>query len=616
MKFLICTLAILFSFEVQAQSPVVQGEFIVKMKPQAGATSNSRLSKGLSIVAKLGSSITVKQAFWGSTMLHVKSESQASIDSLRTNPDVEYVEPNYILSVDPVDVQAMGVPPSGSDAYDQSNSAVKVTEAWAIEKPYNQGTKTLVAIIDTGLDTNHGLFKDSNAVWENAAEKNGIPGVDDDGNGYIDDVNGWNFVAGNSNVFDDDEHGTHVAGIILGVGQDVLQYPVRESKVKIMALKFLDSHGSGTTANAVSAIYYAVNMGARVINNSWGGSSYSRSLHDAYTYAHTHGIFIASAAGNSGTNNDTAPMYPGSLDTPNNMSVAASTDSNTKASFSNYGTSVQVAAPGVAIISSVPGTGCVAPGCFQMMSGTSMASPFVAGMAALIVREAPQLSGYQIKNVIMSTVDLFASFNSYVSTKGRVNVLKAIQNSQTQVGVSAYNPSYTPVYKSDRSPASDAETAAPKGCGLVKAVQEISEMSGRGPTNGAGGNIAVMILMILVPLSLAFSLRSKAESPQVAGLKRRQFARYNLAKDLVLQVGDQVINCASETLSVGGLSFTGAMQINKGEKIKVKIVELDQEMEGEVVWCSQKQSYGVKFLTISDQLKDHFAAWTVGLSPT
>lgn len=611
----------LTTYNVYAQSPIVAGEYIVKMKPQKGFSSNARLSKGLNIVGKMGSSISVKQAFWGSTMLHIKSNSTASIDSLRADPNVEYIEPNYILSLDPVDVQPFGVPPASTDRYSQSNSNVQATDAWAIEKPYNQGTKTVVAVIDTGLDTNHGLFRDSNAIWENLAEKNGIPNIDDDGNGYVDDINGWNYVSNSGNVYDDDNHGTHVAGIILGVGQDILQYPVRESKIKIMPLKFLDATGSGTTANAINAIYYAVNMGAKVINNSWGGSSYSKSLHDAYSYAHAHGVLIASAAGNSGTNNDTTPMYPAALDTPNNIAVAASTDSDAKASFSNYGTSVQVAAPGVAIISSIPGTGCVAPGCYQMMSGTSMASPFVAGLAALIVREAPQLSGYQVRSIIIASVNTFSSLSGKVSTSGRVNALKAIQNSLTQVSTTSYNPDYTPVYKTDRSIASVDAGAAPAGCGLVKvgafAAGGGSDISGNGPGGMGGGelaNMAVLLIMILLPIALAFNLRQRTleEVPE----QRRQFARYNVAKNLILKVGDQVVNCASDTLSLGGVSFSASFELNKGSKIKVKIGDLDQEFEGEVVWCSQKQSYGVKFLDISEQLKAQFSQWTVGLTPT
>lgn len=614
---------LLFTSAVFAQGPVVQGEYIVKMKPQVGASSNQRLSKGLSLVKKLGAGVSVKQAFWGSTALHVKSDSAANLDALRSNPDVEYIEPNYLLSIDPVDVQPFGTAPGAQDDYSQSNANVQVTESWAIAKPYNQGTKTIVAVIDTGLDTTHGLFKDSNAIWENSAEKNGLPGVDDDANGYIDDKYGWNYVANNANILDDDNHGTHVAGTILGVGQDVLAYPVRESKVRIMALKFLDANGSGSTANAISAIYYAVNMGAKVINNSWGGPSYSRSLHDAYSYAHSKGVVVVSAAGNSGTNNDTTPMYPAALDTPNNITVAASTDSDNKASFSNFGSGVHVAAPGVAIVSSVPGAGCIAPGCYKLMSGTSMASPFVAGLAALLIREAPQLSGYQIRSLILSSVNSFSSLAGKVSTSGRVNALSATQAAIAQSGASSYNPVYSPVYKSERGVASDApaEGGAGGGCGLVKALGSGGSSyfsngnDGGGGFGGGLGNMAVVFMMILLPVILALGLGKKTPA-EANMIQRRQFARYNLAKDIVLKIGDQVISTASDTLSLGGLSFTGALQVNKGEKIKVKINGLDQEMDGEVVWCAKDQSYGVKFLNVTDQLKDHFSSWTVGLQPT
>ncbi len=612
---------LLFTTAVFAQGRVVQGEYIIKMKAQTGSSSNQRLSKGLSLVRKLGSGVSVKQAFWGSTSLHVKSDSAANLESLRSNPDVEYIEPNYVLSIDPVDVQPFGTAPGAQDDYSQSNANVQVTEAWAIAKPYNQGTKTVVAVIDTGLDTNHGLFKDSNAIWENSAEKNGLPGVDDDANGYVDDKNGWNYVANSANILDDDDHGTHVAGTILGVGQDVLAYPVRESKVRIMALKFLDANGSGSTANAISAIYYAVNMGAKVINNSWGGPSYSRSLHDAYSYAHSKGVVVVSAAGNSGANNDTTPMYPAGLDTPNNIAVAASTDSDNKASFSNYGISVHVAAPGVAIVSSVPGSGCIAPGCYKLMSGTSMASPFVAGLAALLIREAPQLSGYQIRSLILSSVNSFSSLTNKVSTSGRVNALSATQAAIAQSGAGSYNPIYSPVYKSERGVASEApvEGGAGGGCGLVKAIGSGASTyftsGGSGGFGGGLGNMAVVFMMILLPVMMALGLGKKAPA-EANMIQRRQFARYNLAKEIVLKIGDQVISTASDTLSLGGLSFTGALQMNKGEKIKVKIDGLDQEMDGEVVWCAKDQSYGVKFLNVTDQLKDHFSTWTTGLQPT
>ena len=162
-----------------------------------------------------------------------------------------------------------------------------------------------------------------------------------------------------------------------------------------------------------------------------------------------------------------------------------------EASFSNYGVgTVNVAAPGVAILSSVPGTGCLAPGCFQMMSGTSMATPFVAGLAALVIREAPQLSAYQVRSIIVGSVDTFSSLNGKVSSSGRVNALKAITNAQAQVNVAPWSPSYTPDYKSSRSIASEQIQAPAAGCGLVKAVTEDGE--------GGGGSASATDLIIIL----------------------------------------------------------------------------------------------------------------------
>ncbi len=585
----------------------VAGEYIVKFKKnQSGVASNLRA------VGKLGSSISVKAVFAQSNMMHVKVTSDAAKNALLNSPDVEFIEPNYILSVNPTDVSPLGSAPSPSDDYVQSgsDSRVRVTDSWSIQKPYNQGSKVIVAVIDTGLATTHLVFKDSGGLWQNTAEINGTNGVDDDGNGFTDDKYGWNFVSNTANNTDDNDHGTHVAGIILGVGQDILAYPVRESKVQIMGLKFLDASGSGSTSNAVSAIYYAVANGAKVINNSWGGSSYSQSLHEAYTYAYNHGVVIVSAAGNSNANNDSTDMYPANIDSPNNISVAASDDNDNKASFSSYGqTRVNVAAPGVRILSSVPGTGCLNPGCFQMMSGTSMATPFVAGMAALILREAPQLSAYQVKSIITNSVDHLSAWTTRVSTGGRVDVYSAISDAAAAASTPAYTPSYSPNYKASRSPASDSgEAAAPAGCGLVKALVDSS--AGPGSPGGIGqvADLFLVFSLLLLPFVVALNLRQKNSSTSLAD--RREQQRFAVAKQAVLQLADQAIQIMTEDISTGGLSFsTNVTGLNKGQILDVQFSDSADKVRAEVMWCKEQKAYGLKFLDASDGLKSQISGW-------
>jgi thermitase len=592
----------------------VSGEYIIKFKKKTG------LSGGLKVVNKLGASVSVKGLFGTGGMMHVKVNSEAAKNSLYANPDVEFIEPNFILSVNPTEQTAFGSAPESSDQYIQSgtDSRVRVTDSWGIQKPYNQGSKVLVAVIDTGLDTNHGLFRDSNALWANPAELNGSAGVDDDGNGYIDDVNGWNFDAGNGNVYDDNDHGTHVAGIILGVGQDVSQDPVRESKIKIMPLKFLDANGSGVTSSAISAIYYAVSKGAKVINNSWGGSGYSQSLHEAYTFAHNNGVVIVSAAGNSSSNNDSISMYPANFDSPNNISVAASDEySDSKASFSNYGAKkVDVAAPGVRIISSVPGDGCLAPGCFMMMSGTSMAAPFVAGMAALILREAPQLSSYQVKSIIISSVDYVSSLSSQVSSRGRVNVYKAIQGAISNSAAVTWNPSYSPSYSANRSFASETGgTASPAGCGLVSAL-----VSGSGGgSGGLGGaefvDLFLVFSVLLLPLIVAVNFRMRA-AKQLSKTEKRAYSRFAISKHARLRFGDKIIEITTDDISVGGISFSADIGLYKGQFVEVDFGDGFPNLNAEVVRCSETKRFGLKFVDSSEETKNRIELWTAGLVPT
>ena len=211
----------------------------------------------------------------------------------------------------------------------------------------------LVGVIDTGVDYNHPDLAAN--IWTNPGEIAGN-GIDDDGNGYIDDVHGYDFVNNDGDPMDDNGHGTHFSGTIGGVGNNGIGVAGVNWNVKIMALKFLDSGGSGSTANAVAGVQYATMMGVDVTSNSWGGGGFSQALYDAIDAAGAANIAFVAAAGNNGANNDTSPAYPAAYDLPNIISVAATDDNDELASFSNYGAaSVDLGAPGVDILSTLPG---------------------------------------------------------------------------------------------------------------------------------------------------------------------------------------------------------------------------------------------------------------------
>lgn len=634
-RWLYSALGFIFLSQVlHAQSVAVSGEYIIKFKPQMNSVRQSGKTglSGMAVANKLASEkgarilsafkgLNVQGKFEKAGMLHISDVSKTNLEALKANPEVEFIEPNYILSLDPnykqnlEAVTQMGVAASSTDRYSQSYAQVKITESWALQQLPASATKTIVAVIDTGLDTHHAVFADSNAVYQNMTEVNGFTGFDDDGNGYVDDKNGWNFVANSPTMYDDADHGTHVSGLIVGAGQDIYQIPVRESKVRIMPLKFLDGGGSGSTANAINAIYYAVDNGAKVINNSWGGPSYSRSLHDAYKYAYDHDVLLVTAAGNSSVNLNVEPMYPANFDTPSNITVGASSNSDRRASFSNYSSSyVHIFAPGTDTMSTIPGSHCsnannLSLSCIALMRGTSMAAPIVAGIAALAIREAPHLSAYQIRGVIMSAIDVSSDLNGFSQTAGRVNAFKAMQIAQAQVSAVAWSPNYAPVYKTDASSEAPGSGGA-GGCGLVKAIGD--ELNQGPPSGGQMGQALMFGFMMLMPLAMAFGLRRK----QTQGKSLRQYERFSVAKEVMIQIGDQVVNAASQTLAVGGLSFKSEQQFAKGQKIKLKISDVHEEIEGEIVWSTELNSFGVKFLNVTENLKSQVQGLTQGLIPT
>ncbi len=354
-----------------------------------------------------------------------------AVAQFRSDSRFEYIEPNYrvyaIRSVheskaglaaalvpnDPQFTRLWGLHNTGQTG-GAVDADIDAAEAWEIET----GKNVVVGIIDTGIDWQHPDLAQN--IWTNPGE---IPnnGIDDDRNGYIDDVRGWDFYNNDNSPFDGDGHGTHVAGTVAAVGNNGIGVTGVSWSAKLMALKFLSDNGLGATADALSAIEYAVRNGAQITNNSWGGDEFSQALYDAIAAAGQAGLLFIASAGNDGANNDLFPKYPSNYDLNNIIAVAATNHSDQLASFSNYGrVSVDLGAPGDEILSTVPGNGYV------LASGTSMAAPHVAGAASLILSRVPALTQVQVKDLIMRTTDPLPGLQGRTVSGGRLNVHQAL----------------------------------------------------------------------------------------------------------------------------------------------------------------------------------------------
>ncbi len=346
-----------------------------------------------------------------------------AIKFYRQHPDVLYAEPNYV-------VEALAIPndASFSSLWGLNNTGqsggtpdadIDAVQAWDLT---TGSSNVVVAVIDTGIDYNHPDLLAN--VYSNTLDCNSN-GIDDDGNGYVDDCHGMDFFNNDSDPMDDNNHGTHVSGTIGAVGNNGVGVAGVNWNVRILACKFLGAGGSGSTSGAIACLNYVATMkdlGVKIIatSNSWGGGGFSQALFDAIDAHRQRGILFIAAAGNSNLDNDTSLFYPASYYLPNVISVAATTRTDARASFSNFGShTVHLGAPGSEILSTTPGN------TYSTFSGTSMATPHVTGVAALLKAQDSTRDWKTIKNLILAGGDNISSLTNTITQK-RLNAYGAL----------------------------------------------------------------------------------------------------------------------------------------------------------------------------------------------
>jgi subtilisin family serine protease len=417
----------------------VPGEVVVKFRD--GASSRAGFVKVLSTIrSRLGAESvqTLQPLETDPSVAVVKMQDDgltaSALHVLEGEPAVVYSEPNYIYHISTVTADAAHGVPNDANFAKQWNmynggqkDAAGKTGVPGIDLNilplWQQGIvgkkDVVVAIIDTGIQWDHPDLK--NNIYTNPGEIANNR-KDDDDNGYIDDIHGWNFSKNGANSNDDNGHGTHCAGVIGAAGNNKIGVSGVNWKVSLMPVKFLSKNGSGSMTDAVNAINYARKMKVNIMSNSWGGGGFSQTVYDAVKAASDAGILFVAAAGNDGKDNDgRSPSYPASFDLPNVVSVAAIDNNERLAKFSNYGaTRVHVAAPGVNIFSTYKKSG------YKSLSGTSMAAPHVAGIAALMLSESPNLTAEEVKSRLIKTSAPSANLSGKVASQGRVDATAAV----------------------------------------------------------------------------------------------------------------------------------------------------------------------------------------------
>ncbi len=417
------------------QTEVVPNEWIIQLSEAALQQVNS-VEEAAQLFTDSSVGIQVQKGLGlpGQLFATAPGTNSATVEAwLEANDQIESFSPNFVMytnSTTPDD-------PSLSSQWGLHNASIDADidapEAWDLStghSPTDSSTHTVVAVIDTGVDYGHPDLIDN--MWVNPGETAG-DGIDNDGNGYIDDIHGWNFIdSSDGNPMDDHGHGTHCAGIIGAQGDNGVGVTGVNWDTSIMALKFLFPTNDGTgrstgyATDAIECVNYATMMrttygvNVRVTSNSWGGGAYSQDLYNAIEASQYADILFVAAAGNEGTNNDNSPHYPSSYDLDNIIAVASTDNQDNLASSSCFGeNTVDIAAPGASVYSTVP-TFYNASG-YASKSGTSMAAPHVAGVAALAFSYKPEANYEDVQNAIYDGADTLPNLYRMTSTGKRLN---------------------------------------------------------------------------------------------------------------------------------------------------------------------------------------------------
>jgi len=369
-----------------------------------------------------------------------------SIQIYKNHPNIKSIEPNYIYTTattppnDPMFDKLWSMNNTGQIA-GAIGADINAIAGWAIQK---ESPSIQIAILDTGIDWRHPDLVDN--IWQNLGEDadgdghvlewDGTKwifdpgdenGIDDDGNGYIDDFIGWDFVNNDNDPYDDHGHGTHVAGIIGATGDNGIGITGVTWKVQLVPLKFISKENRGRNSNAIEAINYATAMGIPISNNSWGGRGNSSFLKEAIDQSGKQNHLFIAAAGNDNNNNDITPNYPAAYTSDNIISVAATTDKDSllfisEKKGSNYGaTTVDLGAPGYRILSCLPNNN------YELADGTSMAAPLVTGACALLLEQNKTLTYGAIKERILTGVDVVPALQGKTVSGGRLNLYRVFE---------------------------------------------------------------------------------------------------------------------------------------------------------------------------------------------